>query len=289
MAQVYGSVYGSGGYGSIVADPHQYGHSFNRQKHHVHHRTVAIPQQVSRTVYTNQPEQHTVKEAYTSFRPKEVQTFQTQLVHDTKTIQVPRQATEEVHHTVYDVQTIRVPRQVTTHRPVYETITRQVQVPSVGYVDKTVMVPKTIMVPHVIRVPVRTHEIKEVQVTVPKIIHDDREIQVPRTIQVPHTVTVQEPFTEYRDKTVTVNRAVPQQVTHTVMRKAKIPVHTVTTKQYHVEHIEQPIRYGSKGGYLSGYAHHDGGYSPHHSGVYISRGAAVSSDNHAAPVSGTEV
>jgi hypothetical protein len=282
MAQVYGSVYGSGGYGSIVADNHHYG-GYAHGK--VHSRRVAIPQQVTRTVYTNQPEQHTVKEAYTSFRPKEVQTFQTQLVHDTKTIQVPRQATEEVHHTVYDVQTIKVPRQVTTHRPVFETITKQVQVPSVGYVDKVVMVPKTIMVPHTVRVPVRTHEIKEVQITVPKIVNDEREVQVPRTIQVPHTVTVQEPFTEYRDKTVTVNKAVPQQVTHTVMRKAKIPVHV----QKHYSYHEGPAyTYGSSRGF-SGYAHNDGGFSSHHSGVYISRGAAVSADHHAAPVSGTEV
>jgi hypothetical protein len=175
---------------------------------------------------------------------------------------------------VYDVQTIRVPRQVTTHRPVFETITKQVQVPSVGYVDKVVMVPKTIMVPHTVRVPVRTHEVKEVQVTVPKIVNDEREIQVPRTIQVPHTVTVQEPFTEYRDKTVTVNRAVPQQVTHTVMRKAKVPVYV----QKHYSYHEGPAyAYGS--GRLGGV---------YQSGAYVSQGAAASQQN-AAPISGTEV
>ena len=270
MAQAYGSVYGSGAYGSIVADAHHYG-GYSHGK--VHSRRVAVPQQVTHTVYTNQPEQHTVKEAYTSFRPKEVQTFQTQVVHDTKTIQVPRQATEDVHHTVYDVQTIRVPRTVTTQRPLYETITKQVQVPSVGYVDKVVMVPKTVMVPHTVRVPVRTHEIKEVQVTVPKIVNDEREVQVPRTIQVPHTYTVQEPVVEYRDKTVTVNRAVPQQVTTTVMRKAKVPVYV----QKHYSYHEGPVRYGSIGGYASGH------------GVYLSRGATVSADNQAAAVSGTEV
>jgi hypothetical protein len=270
MAQAYGSVYGSGAYGSIVADAHHYG-GYSHGK--VHSRRVAIPQQVTHTVYTNQPEQHTIKEAYTSFRPKEVQTFQTQVVHDTKTIQVPRQATEDVQHTVYDVQTIRVPRTVTTQRPVFETITKQVTVPSVGYVDKVVMVPKTVMVPHTVRVPVRTHEIKEVQVTVPKIVNDEREVQVPRTIQVPHTVTVQEPYVEYRDKTVTVNRAVPQQVTTTVMRKAKVPVYV----QKHYSYHEGPVRYGSIGGYASG------------QGVYLSRGATVSADNQAAAVSGTEV
>jgi hypothetical protein len=61
-------------------------------------------------------------------------------------IHIPRQATEEVQHTVYDVQTFKVPRTVVTHRPVYEIVTKQVQVPSVGYVDKVVLVPQTIMV-----------------------------------------------------------------------------------------------------------------------------------------------
>jgi len=279
MSQVYGSVSGSGGYGSIVADAHHYGGQ------RVSSRRIAVPQQITRTVYTNQPEQHTVKEAYTSFRPKEVQTFKTEIVHDTKTIQVPRQATEEVQHTVYDVQTIKVPRTVVTHRPVYETITKQVQVPSVGYVDKVVMVPKTIMVPHTVRVPVRTHEVKEVQVTVPKIVHDERQVQVPRTIQVPQTVTVQEPVVEYRDKVVTVNRAVPQQVTQTVLRKAKVPVYV----QKHYSYHEGPaVSYGS--GYVKGsvYGSGLGGYVSGHNLVYSSNGASASVQQNAG-VSGTEV
>ena len=287
-SQTYGSI--SGGYGSIVADAHHYGGYHQR----VSSRRIAVPEQVTRTVYTNVPEQHTVKEAYTSFRPKEVQTFKTEIVHDQKTIQVPRQATEEVQHTVYDVQTIKVPRTVVTHRPVYETITKQVQVPSVGYVDKVVMVPKTVMVPHTVRVPVRTHEIKEVQVKVPKIVHDERTVQVPRRIQVPQTVTVQEPVTEYRDKTVTVNRAVPQQVTQTVLRKAKVPVFV----QKHYSYHEGPAyTYGSgyvKGGeYASGnYASHHlggygGGYVSGHNVVYSSNGA--SAQQNANVTNGTEV
>jgi hypothetical protein len=249
---VYGSI--SGGYGSIVADAHHYGGHYGASR--VSSRRIAVPQQVTRTVYTNVPEQHTVKEAYTSYRAKEVQTFKTEVVHDSKTIQIPRQATEEVQHTVYDVQTIKVPRTVVTHRPVFETITKQVQVPSVGYVDKVVMVPKTIMVPHTVRVPVRTHEVKEVQVKVPKIVHDERTVQVPRTIQVPQTVTVQEPVAEYRDRTITVNKAVPQQVTQTVLRKAKIPVYV----QKHYSYHEGPaVSYGS--GYVSG---HHGGYVSGH-------------------------
>ena len=279
-SQTYGSI--SGGYGSIVADAHHYGGYHQR----VSSRRIAVPQQVTHTVYTNVPEQHTVKEAYTSFRPKEVQTFKTEIVHDQKTIQVPRQATEEVQHTVYDVQTIKVPRTVVTHRPVYETITKQVQVPSVGYVDKVVMVPKTVMVPHTVRVPVRTHEIKEVQVKVPKIVHDERTVQVPRRIQVPQTVTVQEPVTEYRDKTVTVNRAVPQQVTQTVLRKAKVPVFV----QKHYSYHEGPAyTYGS--GYVKGgvYGSGFGGYS---SGAYASATAApfVAAQQHdSANPNGTEV
>jgi hypothetical protein len=69
-----------------------------------------------------------------------------QVVCNPMTIHIPRQATEEVQHTVYDVQTFKVPRTVVTHRPVYEIVTKQVQVPSVGYVDKVVLVPQTIMV-----------------------------------------------------------------------------------------------------------------------------------------------
>ena len=297
-SQTYGSI--SGGYGSIVADAHHYGGYHQR----VSSRRIAVPEQVTRTVYTNVPEQHTVKEAYTSFRPKEVQTFKTEIVHDQKTIQVPRQATEEVQHTVYDVQTIKVPRTVVTHRPVYETITKQVQVPSVGYVDKVVMVPKTVMVPHTVRVPVRTHEIKEVQVTVPKIVHDEQTVQVPRQIQVPQTVMVQEPVTEYRDKVVTVNRAVPQQVTQTVLRKAKVPVYV---QKHYSYHEGAAYTYGSgyvKGGsvavansgsYVSGH-HHDGGYyaggySSGHHVLYTSNGAASASASvqQNAGVSGTEV
>jgi len=293
MSQVYGSI--SGGYGSIVADAHHYGGQ------RVSSRRIAVPEQVTRTVYTNVPEQHTVKEAYTSFRAKEVQTFKTEIVHDQKTIQIPRQATEEVQHTVYDVQTIKVPRTVVTHRPVYETITKQVQVPSVGYVDKVVMVPKTIMVPHTVRVAVRTHEIKEVQVTVPKIVHDEQTVQVPRKIQVPQTVTVQEPVTEYRDKVVTVNRAVPQQVTQTVLRKAKVPVFVQKHYSYHegpaytygsgyVKGGEYGSSYVKGGSYSSGnYAsHHLGGYVSGHNVVYSSNGASSSAQQNAA-VSGTEV
>jgi len=236
MAAPYASV-GSNVYGSIV-DKHYVPDTYTK----VHHssRTVLVPQEVKRTVYTNQPETVTVKEAYTSFRPKEVQTFETQTVTDTKTISIPRQAVEEVQHTVYDLQTIKVPRTVVTHRPVYETITKQVQVPSVGYVDKVVMVPKMVMVPHTVRVPVRTFETKDVQVRVPKIEHETREVQVPRTVQVPKTITVQEPVVEYRDKQVTVNRAVPQTVSQTVMRKAKVPVEQVVTYQRHVETV--PVR-----------------------------------------------
>jgi len=299
MSLPYGSISGNG-YGSIVADAHHYG------SRRVASRRIAVPQQVTRTVYTNVPEQHTVKEAYTSFRAKEVQTFRTEVVHDSKTIQIPRQATEEVQHTVYDVQTIKVPRTVVTHRPVYETITKQVSVPSVGYVDKVVMVPKTVMVPHTVRVPVRTHEVKEVQVTVPKIVHEESTVQVPRRIQVPQTVMVQEPVTEYRDKIVTVNRAVPQQVTQTVMRKAKVPVF----KQKHYSYHEGPAySYGSgyvQGGAVaqsSGYVshHHDishhrevysGGYSSGQNVMYTSNGASASASapvQQNAGVSGTEV
>jgi len=295
MAQPYGSISGSG-YGSIVADAHHYG-GYGGQR--VSSRRIAVPQQITRTVYTNVPEQHTVKEAYTSFRPKEVETFRTEIVHDSKTIQIPRQATEEVQHTVYDVQTIKVPRTVVTHRPVYETITKQVQVPSVGYVDKVVMVPKTVMVPHTVRVPVRTHEIKEVQVTVPKIVHDERTVQVPRKIQVPQTITVQEPFTEYRDKTVTVNKAVPQQVTQTVLRKAKVPVYV---QKHYSYHEGAPYTYGSGyvrdgreavvgGSYVSGSRGYAGGYASGHHVLYTSNGASASaaSAQQNAGISGTEV
>jgi hypothetical protein len=288
-SQAYGSVLSSGIYGSIVADAHHYGGHYGASR--ISSRRIAVPQQVTRTVYTNVPEQHTVKEAYTSYRAKEVQTFKTEVVHDSKTIQIPRQATEEVQHTVYDVQTIKVPRTVVTQRPVFETITKQVQVPSVGYVDKVVMVPKTIMVPHTVRVPVRTHEVKEVQVKVPKIVHDERTVQVPRTIQVPQTVTVQEPVTEYRDRTVTVNKAVPQQVTQTVLRKAKIPVYVQKHYSYHegpaVSYGSGYVKgsvYSSGGGYVSGY---NGGYVSGHNLAYASNGASASVQQSA--VSGTEV
>jgi hypothetical protein len=255
-------------------------------------RRIAVPQQVTRTVYTNVPEQHTVKEAYTSYRAKEVQTFKTEVVHDSKTIQVPRQVFETITQqvqvpavgyvdkvimvpkTTMVPNTVRVP--VRTHA-VLDAITHQVQVPSVGYVDKVIMVPQTIMVPHTVREPVRTHEVKEVQVNVPKIVHDERTVQVPRAIQVPQTVTVQEPVIEYRDRVVTVNKAVPQLVTHTVMRKAKIPVYV----QKHYSYHEGPaVSYGS--GYISG-----------HNLAYASIGAAgsivASQQRDNAGGSGTEV
>ena len=67
------SVYSAGSNVSVVAD------ALHCDGPRRSFRSIAFPQQVGLTVYTNVPEQHAVKEACTSFRLKEVQTFKTEV------------------------------------------------------------------------------------------------------------------------------------------------------------------------------------------------------------------
>jgi hypothetical protein len=77
---------------------------------------------------------------------------------------------------------------------------------------------------------------------------------MPRCIQVPHTLAVQKPFIEYREKVVINNKTVRQNVTQTVMCKAKIPVYVQT----HYSYPEDPA-VSHDSGFVKGDANSSGG------------------------------